>query len=97
MIHPETTPPSLGVFLHINVYIACNTSGVPAILHIIRFLVARLESKNGDAKHHGGRHRRKTSFPIPLLPVFGPREARSNILRVSPTIDIMGRRAPLNI
>ncbi|PBK81804.1 hypothetical protein ARMGADRAFT_1020149 [Armillaria gallica] len=59
------------VFLHIHAYVACNTSDVPAILHIVRFLVARLESKNGDAKHyHSDRHCRKASFSIPLLPVL---------------------------
>ncbi len=62
--------------------IACNTSDVPAILHTVRFLVAMLESKNGDAKHyHSDRHCRKASFSIPLLPIFGPREARFNPLR----------------
>ncbi len=89
MIHFERTRLYSGVFLHINVYIACNTFDTPTTLHTVQFLIVRLKSKNGDAKHyHSGCHCRKTSFSIPLLPIFGPCEACFNPLQIPAYHDI---------
>ncbi|PBK81781.1 hypothetical protein ARMGADRAFT_774506 [Armillaria gallica] len=41
--------PSSGSFCISMVDVACSTSDVPAILHTIWFLIARLEPKNEDA------------------------------------------------
>ncbi len=67
------------VFLHINGRCRLSTSDVPAILHTVWFLVARLESKK--------RRRINTvaitvvpSFPVPLLRIFGARKAHFNPL-----------------
>ncbi|PBK88584.1 hypothetical protein ARMGADRAFT_1168012 [Armillaria gallica] len=95
MIYFEKTRLYSGVFLDIYVYVACNTFDTPTTLHTVRFLVAKLESKNGDAKHyHSGRHCRKTSFSIPLLPVFGLREARFNPLRIPAYHDVSKTSPP---
>ncbi|KAK0421915.1 hypothetical protein EV421DRAFT_591380 [Armillaria borealis] len=59
-----------GVILHINVYVACNTSDMPTILYTVRSLVATLKSKGGDAKHYHGGQAPVAITAVTSIPLF---------------------------